>query len=139
MIGTTGPEMTRFFFTVDEAVQLILTAMDQLTEVQGRVLSRRMKSALIEDILDVWVAELGGRWERIEGRPGERNQEYLVGELELEYTREIRYNDVPHYLISFNEKVEDALGAVVSSDNAERLTRQEIVSIISNPPEGEVR
>src|SRR5262249_54012765 len=49
VIRTTGPEMRRFFFTVDEAVSLVLTAMQHVKELRGKVLSRRMKAARIAD------------------------------------------------------------------------------------------
>ena len=61
LIGTTGPDMTRFFFTVGEAVALVRTAMEGLQEFQGKVLSRAMKSARIRDLLETWVAERGGK------------------------------------------------------------------------------
>src|SRR5262249_36022839 len=32
VIGTTGPEMRRFFFTVEEAVRLVLTALQNIEE-----------------------------------------------------------------------------------------------------------
>lgn len=64
IIGTTGPEMRRFFFSVDEAVQLVITAMDNIDLVKGKVLSRYMKAAQIEDILQTWIEERGGKWEK---------------------------------------------------------------------------
>jgi UDP-glucose 4-epimerase len=134
VIGTTGPEMTRFFFTVDEAVALVVTAMDRLEDFQGKVLSRAMKSALIRDVLETWVAEKGGTWKRIEGRPGERNQEFLVGKLELPYTRSLEINGIKHYVISFNNKRETPLAQVVCSDSADRLSQDELKSLVLSPP-----
>lgn len=133
VIGTTGPEMTRFFFTVDEAVKLVLTAMEHIDEVQGRVLSRIMKAALIEDILKVWTEAKGGRWEKINGRPGERMQEFLIGETELEYGRTIKYDGIDHYIIGFNEKQPKPLPQVINSDNVPKLTKQEILDLINSP------
>src|SRR6266498_960453 len=86
VIGSTGPDMTRYFSKVDDAVDLVITAIDNISDLQGSVVSREMKSALIRDILDLWIREKGGRWEKIEGRPGERAHEYLMGEPELPYT-----------------------------------------------------
>lgn len=133
-IGTTGPEMRRFFFSVDEAVQLVITAMDNIDLVKGKVLSRHMKAAQIEDILQTWIEEKGGKWEKIEGRPGERDDEFLIGDLELPYTEEVIMGGIKHYLISFNDKVTNPISFGLSSANTERLSRAEILSIINNPP-----
>ncbi|HYF29567.1 MAG TPA: polysaccharide biosynthesis protein [Chitinophagaceae bacterium] len=138
VIGTTGPEMRRFFFTVDEAVELVLTALYDIELVQGKVLSRKMKAAQIEDILKVWTQHKGGRYEKIEGRPGERDDEFLIGDLELPYTSQVMYNNITHYLISFNQKAKQPLSTGLSSANTERLTEQEILSIIDNPPAEEL-
>lgn len=134
IIGTTGPEMRRFFFSVDEAAQLVITAMDNIDLVRGKVLSRYMKAAQIQDILQTWIEERGGKWEKIEGRPGERDDEFLIGDLELAYTSELEFNGVKHFLISFNDKVEKPIQFGLSSANTDRLTREEILAIIDNPP-----
>jgi len=138
VIGTTGPEMRRFFFTVDEAVNLVLAALYDIDNVQGKVLSRKMKAAQIEDILKVWTNSKGGRYEKIEGRPGERDDEFLIGDLELPYTEELTYDNITHYLISFNAKVNNPVSFGLSSANTERLTEQEIRSIIDSPPTEEL-
>lgn len=138
VIGTTGPEMRRFFFTVDEAVNLVLAALDHIDEVQGKVLSRKMKAAQVEDILKVWTKEKGGRYEKIEGRPGERDDEFLIGDLELPYTEEIEYDGITHYLISFNDKVKNPVSFGLSSANTDKLSDEEISSIINNPPIEEI-
>jgi UDP-N-acetylglucosamine 4,6-dehydratase/5-epimerase len=134
VIGTTGPEMRRFFFTVDEAVQLVLTALENASELKGLVLSRKMKAAQIKDILDLYVTQNGGTWKRIEGRPGERIDEFLIGDLELPFTRQATFNEITHYIISFNHKVAEPLKVGLSSANADRLSEQEILEIINNPP-----
>jgi UDP-glucose 4-epimerase len=134
MIGTTGPEMRRFFFSVDEAVTLVITAMDNIDQVKGKVLSRYMKAAQMQDILQTWIEEKGGKWEKIEGRPGERDDEFLIGDLELAYTEELEFDGIKHYLISFNDKVANPIAFGLSSANTDKLTREEILSIINNPP-----
>jgi UDP-glucose 4-epimerase len=134
VIGTTGPEMRRFFFTVDEAVRLVTTAIEHSKELAGKVLSRHMKAALIRDILDIWVKERGGRWEPIQSRPGERDDEFLIGDLELPFTREVEYDGVKHFVISFNERQPAPLPHGLSSANTDRLTREEVLAIIDNPP-----
>jgi len=138
MIETTGPEMTRFFFTVDNAVNLVVTAFENSEELYGKILSRNMKSAKLERILKVWTEKEKALYKKIVGRPGERNDEYLIGELELPYTKTKNYNDIKHYIISFNEKVDVPFPKPFSSSDAERLTDNEIIEILDNPPEEEV-
>lgn len=134
VIGSTGPDMTRYFSKADEAVALVITAIENIEQVQGTVLSRKMKSSLIRDFLEVWIKHKGGRWEQIEGRPGERPHEYLIGEVELPYTREVEFDGIPHFIIKFNEPVARPLPAPFCSANAVRLTEAEMLSIINDPP-----
>lgn len=138
VIGSTGPNMTRYLSKVDDAVDLVVTAIDNIEEVQGAVLSRDMKAILIREMLDLWIRVKGGRWEQIEGRPGERPHEYLIGEPELLYTRKSNFNGLPHFVIRFNEPTEQALPAPLCSSNAERLTEREMLDIINNPPPEEL-
>ena len=138
VIGTTGPEMRRFFFTVDDAVNLVLAALNNIDDVQGKVLSRKMKAAQVEDILRVWTKNKGGRYEKIDGRPGERDDEFLIGDLELPYTEEVDYNGITHYIISFNDKVKKPISFGLSSANTDKLTDKEILDIINNPPVEEI-
>lgn len=132
VIGTTGPEMRRFFFTVNHAVDLVLSAIDNIDLTKGKILSREMKSAQMSDILDVWIQNYGGEWKHIEGRPGERNDEFLVGETELEYCEKVVFNNINHFLISPNKKSGTPLKEVFTSANAERLTNSEILEIIKS-------
>lgn len=134
VIGSTGPDMTRYFSTVAEAAELVVTAIDNVERVQGKVLSRAMKAARIRDILELWVAHRGGSWRQIEGRPGERPHEYLIGEPELMYTAEAEFGGVLHYAISFNEPSPRPLPAPLCSADAERLSDEEVLEIINNPP-----
>ena len=138
VIGTTGPEMRRFFFTVDEAVNLVLAALKRIDEIHGKVLSCKMKAAQIEDMLKIWTKHKGGKYENIKERPGERLDEYLIGELELPFTEELEINNVIHYLISFNKKVKNPVKIGLSSANTEKLTEEEILNIIENPPVEEI-
>jgi UDP-N-acetylglucosamine 4,6-dehydratase len=135
VISSTGPEMRRFFFTVNEAVKLVCAAIDHIDVVQGNVLSRKMKAAQIQDLLKVWTENKGGRWKPIEGRPGERDDEFLFGDIELPYTRAVNYGGIEHYIISFNKKVSKPLEIALSSANAERLTNDEMLALINNVAE----
>jgi UDP-N-acetylglucosamine 4,6-dehydratase/5-epimerase len=130
VIRSTGPHMRRFFFTIDEAVALVRTCLDNMDLLAGRVLSRTMKAAQISDLLNTWVEAKGGRWEKMEGRPGERDDEFLIGDLELPYTVEKDFDGVKHFIITFNEKAPVALPVGLSSANTERLTKAEMLQLI---------
>lgn len=134
VIHSTGPEMQRFFFSVGEAVRLVRTAIDHFDLAEGKVLSRQMKAAQIGDILDLWIKHKGGRWERTEGRPGERIDEFLIGELELPYTRRLVLDGLQHFLIAFNEKSTEPPVVALSSANAERLSNAEMLKLINGAP-----
>ncbi|HEX8887762.1 MAG TPA: polysaccharide biosynthesis protein [Pyrinomonadaceae bacterium] len=134
VIGSTGPEMTRFFSKVDDAVELIKTALENIEGLQGTVLTRALKSAQIRDILEIWIKHKGGSWKQIEGRPGERPHEYLIGEPELPFTYETKFKGMKHYVINFNQRAPKPLPAPSNSENAERLSEEEILEIINNPP-----
>ena len=135
IIGTTGPEMRRFFFTVDDAIQLVKAAIDNKDVVNGKILSKKMKSAQIKTLLDTWVNNFGGRWEKIEGRPGERLDEFLIGEAELPFCEEILLNNENYFLIHQNKKVTTPLSETYDSFKADKLSTDEILQLLMNVPE----
>jgi UDP-glucose 4-epimerase len=135
IISSTGPEMRRFFFTVEDAVNLVKTALLNQDLVQGKILSRAMKSAQISDILNVWIENFGGAWAPADIRPGEREDEVLVGDSELEFCETLEVEGIKHFLISPNTKSESPLTKVFTSQNAERLTPEEILKLITSEPE----
>jgi UDP-N-acetylglucosamine 4,6-dehydratase/5-epimerase len=134
VIGSTGPDMTRYFSTVTEAAELVANAIDNAEQFRGKVLVHDMKAARIRDILELWVNHKGGSWHPIEGRPGERPHEYLIGEPELPYTHEIDIRGVRHFVICFNEPSAQPLLRPLCSSDAPRLSDEEILEMISNPP-----
>lgn len=133
-IKTTGPHMRRFFFHVSEAAKLVITAMQNIDITGGKVLSRKMKAAQVEDILKLFVKLYGGTYIKVGERPGESIDETLIGISELPYAKEVVIDDYIHYIISFNEKADKTFADILTSANAERLSDDEIMSIISNPP-----
>jgi UDP-N-acetylglucosamine 4,6-dehydratase len=136
VIGSTGPDMTRYLSTVDEAVELVVTAFENIGALQGSVLSREMKAVKIRNMLETWIQHKGGRWEKITGRPGERTHEYLMGEPELAHTTPANYNGVLHYVTRFNEIASEPMTSVRCSSDAEKLSEAEMLSIIDNPTVG---
>ena len=134
-IGSTGPDMTRYLSTVDEAVELVATAIQNIDEDQGSVLSREMKAVKIRNMLETWIKLKGGSWHQIEGRPGERPDEYLMGMPELLYTRQSTFNDAVHYVTRFDKPVDEPLAQIRCSADAEHMSEAEMADIIENAPD----
>lgn len=135
VIKSTGPDMRRFFFTVEQAVKLVTDALLNIDLTHGKILSREMKSAKIKDILDVWVEMYGGKWEMSEMRPGERDDEFLVGDIEREFSEKLIIDGITHYLISPNKKTNSKDIEIYNSANCEKLNKEEIKNLILAKPD----
>ncbi len=133
-IESTGPHMRRFFFSVDTATDLVITALENHELLHGGVLSLKMKSAQIEDILNVWADTHQVKWKKIQERPGDKIDEVLVGDIELPFTEEITINNKQFYLLKFNHRVSNPISQLVSSENAPRLNTEEIKKLIASIP-----
>ena len=130
IILTTGPNMRRFFFSVDEAVSLVDQALKLKDKLNGKILSAEMRSAKMIEILKVWIKMLGGKYKTIETRKGDRLDEYLIGEDELKHTEELKIKNKKYFVIDFNKLAKKPLKKIVSSQNAKRLSRSDIEKII---------
>ena len=129
-IYTTGPYMRRFFFTVNEAVELVTTCLERINSLSGKILSREMKSAQMIDILNIWIKLYGGKFIISKERPGERVDEFLIGETELPITEKRIIRNINHYIIDFKKKSRKPLKEIISSHNCEKLNFLEIKKII---------
>jgi len=130
LILTTGPQMRRYFFSVDQAVSLVDQALRLKDKLNGKILSVEMKSSKMIDILKTWIKEYGGNYKIVNTRKGDRLDEYLIGEDELKYTHELKIKDKKYYIIDFNKISKKPLKKVISSANAKRLSTSEIEKII---------
>lgn len=136
VIKTTGQKMRRFIFTVSEASELVLTALKNIEIYSGKILAREMKSTEISNLSKIWSKKFGDKFETISSRPGERIDEYIVGEEEVDYSEEIKIDNINHYLIQINDKSKNPINSYLSSENSERLTETEIEHILDSiPPE----
>ena len=134
LIQTTGPEMYRFFFSINEAVDLVVNCLNNMDKVQGKTLSLNMKAAQMKRIIEVWSNMTGCSWEQIEGRPGERDVEWLVSDAERKFTEEFYINNKLHYLLHQNHTPENHLTEDIHSGKVSQLTNEEIEVILNSKP-----
>ena len=127
---TTGPYMRRFFFLVSDAVTLVDTALKNIKFLNGKILSREMKSAQMIDIIKTWINIYGGKYSVIGTRSGDRQDEFLIGEEELKHTIEKKINNIKHYVIDFSKTDKNSIKKIVSSSTAEKLSNFDISKIL---------
>jgi len=138
-IVTTGPDMSRFFFPVTQAVDLILTALSHKSVVSGKTLSVPMKGVDVGRILNVWSQSVGATWSIGERRVGDRELEYLIAETEKDSTTKVSLDGKNFFLLSGNgNPLANSLDVEYSSRNAEQFTDAEILQLLHNPPPQEM-
>ena len=67
-ILTTGPYMRRFFFKINDAVELVLFALEKNKKFSGKILCANMKSCKLIEIIKVWIKNYGGSYKIIQSR-----------------------------------------------------------------------
>lgn len=145
-LTVTDPEMTRFFFSIDEGVRLINIALERGYSSldytgYGETISTQMCAAHLGDLFEVVAEKFDCDVKIIGRRPGEKTHEDLMAYYELPDT----YLDNDHLYKPFYKDVElypyvtiphgkvDGLmsgriqpDTVYSSSNAPRLSKDEI-------------
>ena len=135
-IISTGPNMSRFFFSVSDAVTLVCAAIDNMELVSGKILSLPMKGTELRRILDVWTNLTGTTWSLGDRRPGDRELEFLLSKDEGQTTSEIKLSNQPYFLLDpkSTTSISGAIGLEFSSKSAEQFNDSELEELILNPP-----
>lgn len=128
-ILTTGPHMTRFFFTVDDAVNLIDFTLSSIDTVSGSIISKKMKVCKIESLLKAFCEVYGTEYEKEDVRPGERDYEILVSESEMDYTNELQ-DGYLRLQINARKPVEAHIESPYSTLNALEFSHEELVDMV---------
>lgn len=88
-IPLTDKDMTRYFLTLPDAIDLLLTA--SFHSIGGETFVMKMKSCKIVDLAEVMIEHLGQanvKCKEIGIRPGEKIHELLISEYESPHTHE---------------------------------------------------
>jgi UDP-glucose 4-epimerase len=125
-ITITNPQMTRFFMSIEQALDLVLYALEYGNNKDLWVYNN--KSCTIKDLADCISdnqVEIGVRCE-------EKNDEALLTVNELEHSVKLSFNDGVEYY-SYNKKnikMRDC-DKPLRSDNAERFTKEELEALVN--------
>jgi FlaA1/EpsC-like NDP-sugar epimerase len=124
----TDKSMNRLMFTKSSASRLIETAikLSELDESKSFVLSKKMKSVNLYDLAKTMTSE--NNIEIVGMRAGEKLNEKLIGENEIEYT-----NCLDDYIAIYKDKDTSYknLKNEYSSLTAEKATEKEILELIN--------
>jgi FlaA1/EpsC-like NDP-sugar epimerase len=131
IIQTTGPNMRRFFFTIDDAVDLVNQALKKSALLNGKILCPEMKSSKMINIIKIWLKEYGGKYKIINERDGDRLDEYLISDNEIEYAEKVKFDKKNYYIIDFSRKSKRPLKRKITSLNCKSLSENEIRYILN--------
>ena len=118
----TNPDMTRFFMSLDEAVDLVEYALQNGTN--GDLFVYNNKSCTIKELADLFSDNqkiIGNRCE-------EKNDEALLTINELKHS-ELKGN---YYRVNKDIQNDNEYTKPFQSDNAERLTKEELQQLLDN-------
>jgi UDP-N-acetylglucosamine 4,6-dehydratase/5-epimerase len=132
-IETTGPHMRRYLISVDGAADLVIRAMNNLQRIRGGIIIQDMKALQMEDMLSLFADQLQVPWEKISPRPGEREDEYLLGEPELRYSQLLEIDGIRHYLFTPNQVSDKPVNETLSTLTATRFTKEEMLELLKAP------
>ena len=129
-IISTGSNMTRFFFSIDEAVDLVMTALQNIDKIDGSILSLPMKTASVGDFLKAVVDITSATYEKTVPRDGERVHEILIGESELLFASEVELNSQKYFQITPNQRSLNPLPYLISSETSETHSYNDIYEYV---------
>ncbi|MEM4267916.1 MAG: polysaccharide biosynthesis protein [Candidatus Woesearchaeota archaeon] len=137
-ITITDKRMTRFLFSLRDAIALIFKAMEK--SVGGEIFVMKMPAVRIVDLAEVMIEKLGNNNTRIEYigiRPGEKIHEVLVSRYEKERVVEdsdyfiiLPYIQIPEINKKYKNVKPAELEGEYSSDKTRILEKKEIWATI---------
>jgi UDP-glucose 4-epimerase len=119
-LTVTDPEMTRFLLTIDDAIQLILFALE--SPMDGSIFVKKLSAAKLIDIAHAFSnnVKIIGKW------PGEKKNEALINAEEFTRLRKIKSD----FVAIGKKQTNSQFGESFTSDIAKRLSVKEIKKLI---------
>tara|TARA_Y100001970_G_C14151463_1_gene812947 strand:- start:285 stop:1229 length:945 start_codon:yes stop_codon:yes gene_type:complete len=130
IISSTGPEMRRFFFTVHDASDLVISAINNSKSLNGKILIPIMKSAKIKNILEEWCKIYQTKWKKITKRKGDKIDENLVSKSEIKNAFYYKIKNKKYIVLDFKKNNFQQIKNEINSKNSKKLNKNEIKNLI---------
>ncbi len=122
ILPITDLRMTRFWLTLEDATKLIFAS----TRNPGKLMVKKCKSFKLIDLAQIYEQKYGVKSQTVGTRPGEKIHEVLLTDLEMRKAELLG----EHYIVDYTKPdISDTLEDFTSA-NAERATRDEMISIL---------
>jgi len=133
IIKTTGPEMTRFFYNIDKAIQLIEYLIKDKRKLNNKVILPNMKSLIIKDLLLEFCKINKVKWKKTKKRRMDKNFETLIPNHQSYKIKNIKNGIGKIFVINLKDKIKSNL-IEINSKNSKIFSIKEIKKIIINKP-----
>lgn len=135
IITSTGPEMKRYFFTVQEASSFVIRSLNHINMFKGKIVCCEMKQSKVLNLLEVFCKINNCKWKKGKKRFGDYEHEVLISKHEIDKTSIIKLRGRTYYLIDNFAKNLKFIKNEISTKNSNKLDKNDIFNIISNKPD----
>ena len=131
IIKSTGPDMSRYFYSINNACNLIDFVLKNSQSLTGKIIVPEMKSAFIRDILDIWSKIYKVKWKKIKKREGDKNFESIISSQEF-CKFELKKTNFGNIFLITNSSKQNKID--LNSQKAKKFNKAEIRDLILNKP-----
>jgi len=127
VISLTDPSMTRFWLSVNDAVDLVV---DSTKTPSGSILIPLAPASTVGDLARSFFS--GATWNVVGRRPGEKSNECLISDEEAVYCMSpgIKHPNFPYKILTDGEHADDRATGYYSDDPHHWLTDEELRSML---------
>ena len=135
IITSTGPEMKRYFFTVEEASSFVIRSLKHVNLFKGKIVCCDMKQAKVSSLLEIFCKIHNCKWKKGKKRFGDYDNEVLISKYEIDKTTVMKLRGYKYYLIDNFAKNLSFIKNEISTKNSHKLNKNEMINIISKKPD----
>ena len=134
VIYTTGPDMTRFFYTIDQASLLIKCLINDKNNLINKVIIPEMKSLKIQDLLIEFSKKYKVKWKKTKKREMDKFYETLIPNDQYYEIKYIKQKKIKIFVLNLKKVNMTKKNIEINSINSKKFSKKEIIKIINNKP-----